>query len=295
MSAKELGQIHTVNDITTIPNAIASGTIHRRYDLAGGLSDKLQRMVRQGNFFKLVGIDMSVSPDVVAPTNGASVTGYFRYYQPTRGRCAAFRHAFKAMGDQMKMQGIPMRQNANYDFRVALTNTVGLTPNLTNQATLDGSTGLALNASSAGASVFDVYNKSVLPTLNTVTANDLFDEGFDTLLQSGGSKTDFVLNEGRLYQGNDNFADLSYERIPFQLSYDPGTGSISTQFEWRPDPAFYVAVMTGNLEMVVEDCTVTGTATQASLQVSFYCSGWKSIMGNPDKKTKKSRRSRKKA
>lgn len=298
MSAKELGQIHTVSDVTNIAPA-ATGTVARRYDLAGGLSDKLQRMVRQGNFFKLVGIDIAVSPDVPGPTNGGTISGYFRYYQPTKGRCAAFRHAFKAMADQMKMQGIPMRANANYDFRVALTNIATASPALINQSSLDGINGLALNAAVAGASVFGVYNKSVLPNLSTVPTADLFDEGFDTLLQAGGAKTDFVLNEGTLYSGNEHTADLSYERIPFQISYDPD-GSTTTTFEWRPDPALYVAVMTGNLEMVVEDATITGTATQLRIETAFYISGWKSIMGNPGKKKtsrakkKTSRRSRKK-
>jgi hypothetical protein len=149
-----------------------------------------------------------------------------------------------------------------------------------------------LNAAVAGASVFGVYNKSVLPNLTTVPAVDLFDEGFDTLLQAGGAKTDFVLNDGTLFSGNEHTADLSYERIPFQISYDPA-GATTTVFEWRPDPALYVSIMTGNLEMVVEDITLSGTATQLRMDVSLYISGWKSIMGNPGKK-KTSRRSRKK-
>ena len=290
MSAKELGQIHTVNDAFSVTPA-ATGLVFRRQDLAGGLCDKLQRMIRQGNYFKLVGIDISLAPGTTGPVNGGTLSGYFRYYSPTKGRCAAFRHAFKAQADQMKMQGIPMRENAGYDFKVALTNTAGVTPLLINQATMDGTTGLALNAGAAGASVFGVYNKSVLPNLTTVPVADLFDEGFDTLLQSGGAKTDFVLNEGTPFEGNADYADLSYERIPFQIAYDAGTGSTTATFEWRPDPAMYVAVMTGNLEIVVEDCTVNGTP-DLDVQISYYVSGWKSIMGNPVKKKLSSRKGR---
>ncbi len=292
MSAKELGQIHTVNDAFNVTPA-ATGLVFRRQDLAGALCDKLQRMVRQGNYFKLVGIDIAVAPGTTGPTHGGTISGYFRYYSPTKGRCAAFRHAFKAQADQMKMQGIPMRENEGYDFRVALTDTAGLNPLMINQATLDGANGLALNAGAVGRSVFGVYNNSVLPNLDTVPAADLFDEGFDTLLQAGGAKTDFVLNDGKLWEGNDNYADLSYERIPFQVAYDADTGSTTTTFEWRPDPAMYVAVLTGNLEMVVEDCTTNGTP-DLDLQISYYVSGWKSIMGNPDKKrSSKKRASRK--
>lgn len=185
-----------------------------------------------------------------------------------------------------------MRENEGYDFRVALTNTAGLTPPLINQATMDGATGLALNAGAAGASVFGVYNRSVLPNLSTVPVADMFDEGFDTLLQSGGAKTDFVLNEDNLWEGNEDFADLSYERIPFQIAYDADSGSTTTTFEWRPDPAMYVAVMTGNLEIIIEDCTVNGTP-DLDLQVSYYVSGWKSIMGNPENKKRSNRKGRK--
>ncbi len=287
MSAKELGQIHTATDTATITPA-AIGTAARRYDIAGLLSDKLQRLVRQGNFFKLVGIDVSIEPNTTNPGDGGSITGYFRYYTPTRGRCAAFRHAFKSMANQMKMQGIPMRVNAGYDFKVSLTNGAAA-PVLQNQATLDGTNGLALDGGSTGFSVFDVYNESVVPTLNNTPAGDLFAEGFDTLLQSGAGKTDFVLNEGTPFDGNEHLADKSTERIPFQLSYGLG-GETTLSLQWRPDPALYVAVMTGNMEMVVEDVQLTGGATAIEVEVALMVSGWKSIMGNPDKKTRRSRR-----
>lgn len=286
--AKELGQIHSVSYTNNITPAM-SGGVPRRYDLAERLCDKLQRMVRQGNYFKLVGIDISMEPNVIGPGNGGSITGSFRYYSPTKGRCSAFRHAFKAQADQMKMQGIPMRENVNYDFRVALSSTAGIAPVLANQATMDGTNGLALNSGVAGASVFGVYNKSVLPTLAGVAAADLFDEGFDTLLQSGGAKTDFVLNEQTLWEGNEDYADLTYDYIPFQVSYD-AAGNTTLALEWRPDPALYVAVMTGNLEMQLDECAVTGGAASLDVNVTFYVSGWKSIMGNPDKKKKNSRR-----
>ncbi len=292
MSAKELGQIHSVSDSFLVA-PVHSGTVHRREDLAGGLCDKLQRMVRQGNYFKLVGIDLSISPEVAGPLNGGTLTGYFRYYSPTKGRCAAFRHAFKAQADQMKMQGIPMRENAQYDFRVSLSEQA-TGPTLINQTTMDGTSPLTLYTTGfAGNSILRVYNKSVLPNLDNTPGTDLFDEGFDTLLQSGAGKTDFVLNEGNLWEGNDNFADLSFERIPFQIAYSAGSGATTTSIQWRPDPALYVAVMTGNLEIVIEDCTVDGTAN-LDVEVTYYVSGWKSIMGDPDKKrSSKKRASRK--
>ncbi len=177
-----------------------------------------------------------------------------------------------------------MRENHLYDFRVALTDSVSLQNVLKNQATLDGTTGLALNASAPGSSVFGVYNKSVIPNTTNTPVADLFDEGFDTLLQSGVGKTDFVLNEADVYSGNEDFADLTYSEIPFSVSFAPGARTLS--FQWRPDPALYVAVLTGNLEMVVEDVDLDGAATSASVDAKFQVSGWKSIMSNPDKKRK---------
>jgi len=278
---KSLGQIHNVS---TQINNIQFGSINSKVpiDIAGELSFQLSRNIRQGNYFKLCGIDISVEPSTNAAPNGGSISGYFRFYAPTKGRCAAFRHAFKSMADQMKMSGISMRDNAGYDFRVALTEepvAAGLA--YKNQASLDGVRGLSLNDFTSQAhSIFDVYNTTVLPTLLNVPPADLFSEGFDTLLQSGGAKTDFVLNDTDLYSGNPDYASKSYEDIPFQVSWTPGARTPT--FQWRPDPALYQAVMTGNLEMVIEDVAIDG-ATNLNLEVSMMIAGWKSIMSTKGK------------
>lgn len=291
MSAKELGQIHVLNDVT--PIAATTSGVTRKYDLAGMATDKLQRLIRQGQYFKLCGIDISANAAGAAlASQEVSVSGYFRYYSPTKGRCAAFRHAFKAMADQMKIQGIAMRNNKLYDFRVALSDNITTLPLTRNQATLDGTNGLCLNNGSiAGASVFGVYNKSVVPTSTATAPADLFDEGFNTLLQGGVGMTDFVLNDSDIYTGNENYADETYDRIPFQVHFGNGN---ATAFQFRPDPALYVAILTGNLEMVVEDVTMTGGLAACDLEISFMVSGWKSIMGSPEKKRRGRRSSKKK-
>jgi hypothetical protein len=283
---KSLGQIHNVKETATVTVA-DQGAPLRRIDLSGLLTTELQRMVRSGNFFKMVGIDISVIPNVLGAADGASVSGYIRYYTPTRGRCAAFRHAFKSCADLMESQGIPMRLNAGYDFRPALSSNVSLQNTLKNQATLDGVTGLALNHSVPGSSVFGVYNKSIKPTIGGTVA-DLFDEGFDTILAAGGAKTDFVLNEAAIYTGNEEFADLGYSEIPFSISNTPGNRTLT--FNWRPDPALYVAVLAGQMEVVIEEVDVRGAAVSALLSVNVMVSGWKSIMGNPDKKKSSSKK-----
>ena len=114
--AKSLGQIHTVNNQFTV-----SGAGDKFYvDCAAELSEQVQRMVRQGNYFKLVGID-AVLAAAGGLTTGGSIQGEIRYYSPTRGRCAAYRKAFNAMRNAMKTQGISMKDNHQYDFRAPIS------------------------------------------------------------------------------------------------------------------------------------------------------------------------------
>ena len=52
--------------------------------------------------------------------------------------------------------------------------------------------------------------------------------------------------------------------------------------------------MTGNIELVLEELAIGGPEPRSvDLEVNFYVSGWKSIMGDPDKK-KSSKKSSKK-
>ncbi|AXQ65332.1 MAG: hypothetical protein [Circular genetic element sp.] len=273
--SKELGMIHSSEFSYQVSSANNNDLVGPfPLDLAEELSNQLQRLVRQGHFFKVVGIDIGLSPLVGA---SGSVTGYLRYYAPTRQRCEAYRSAFRSMAELMKTQGISMRDNAQYDFRCALTNNPSLGSTFRNNATMDGVSGLALNhATTPGASVFGVHNENVAPTTTGVPD---FSEGFDTILASGGAKTDFVLANTSLFSGNEEEAGLSFDKIPFTLSY--GGGETTVSFQWRPDPALYTAVMCGLFELFIEDCS---SPSALELDITVMTSGWKSIMGNPDKK-----------
>lgn len=283
--AKELGMIHTVNyDIGNVGPG-SSGTHWATIDIAGALTQQLQKMVRQGNFFKVVGVDMAIDVSSLPSGSAGRVSGRLEYYVPTRGRCAAYRHAFKAMAEQMANQGIPMRSNKLYDFRVGLDDAV-TNNQIQNIATLNGTDELYLkNVGNPGSSVFDVYNDSLSPV---ATANN-FSEGFDTLLQSGAGKTDFVLNQTVLWEGNEDYATRNKESIPFQLGY--GDDETTVSFQFRPDPALYIAVMCGMFDIYIEDAFAVGAPT-FDLNLAVHVAGWKSIMADPDKK--KSRRSRRK-
>ena len=280
--AKELGMIHTVNHSMVVN---ASGDL-TDIDIPGQLSTTLQRTIRQGNYFKCVGIDMSI--DTVGTVGGGQVSGFLRYYAPTKGRCEAYRSAFEAMKKQMGIQGITPQNNPLYDFRAAFNN---FTVALPNQATLDGTNGLCYyDAANVASSIFDVHNKSVRPTY-TGTAGDLYTDGFDTILQSGAG-TDFVLNDAIPFTGNPDTADVSWEYIPFTMSWTPDTTDIATSFQWRPDPALYLAILGGQFQLYVEELNKDGGAPALNLRVAVMVSGWKSIMGTPSKKSRSRRKAK---
>ncbi len=291
MSAKELGQIHTVN----YRQAIADGTTFPaniiNCDLPGQLTEQLQTMVRAGTYHKVVGIDMTL--DTRGTTGGGQITGRIRYYAPTKGRCEAFRSAFRAMKQQMKNQGVNTSTNPLYDFRAPLNDFVHASGAFPNRATLDGRTGLALNnTSDAGASIFGVHNTTVRPQY-TDADNLLFPDGFDTLLANldDGNATDFVLNDTVPFTGNRNAASIEYEEIPFMLTWTPDSTDFAVNWNWRPDPALFLAILCGQMSIIVEEMELDGGNDQGlNLNVAVMVSGWKSIMGDPSKKRSKSRK-----
>jgi hypothetical protein len=282
MSAKELGMLHNVNFSQTITNG---STEIFNHDLSGQLTEQLQRMVRQGQYFKIAGIDIGiiVSPTSATTSLSATVAGKLRYYAPTRGRCEAYRDAFKTMAEAMKGQGISMRDNKFYDFRVPLrdsSNYANAVP-FANGATFNGVDELAMNKAAPNG-VFQVHNESVQPIQTSAT----FSDGFGVYGSAGNS---WVLNPNQQgYEGNHMIADDEFEEIPFQLSYDSTTGqdhASTLTWQWRPDPALYLAIMAGQFEFQIEDSTLT--AGEINLEVTYSIAGWKSIMGNPEKKKRR--------
>lgn len=278
---KSLGQIHTVN----FESVLVSKGSKDQLDLSGELSKQLQHHVRQGNYFKVVGIDMNLTENG-GNEGGGQLTGFLDYYVPTRGRCQAYRGAFAAMRTAMKNQGIPMSKNSAYDFRVNLTDQTFPTP-LVNAATLDGSNQLVLESNGTAHSIFDVHNNSLDPLQ---TGTPTFSSGFNTL-GTQGAPTDFVLNEGDIgFTGNSNFASSEFESIPIQLSYTPESTDISVSLQWRPDPALYIAVMCGLFRVRVDELEFDGGADEAKLTIAVHVAGWKSIMGSPDAKKRRPRK-----
>jgi len=288
MAKKSLGQIHTVNfDVT----GINQDDDYFLLDTAGELCGQLNHMVRQGNYFKVVGIDMTVSDNDGTKQGGGSVSGELRYYAPTRGRCEAFKSAFRAVREGAKLQGFRLTDNANYDFRVPLRDTTLYSSpygDLVSKATLDGTNDLALFHGTAAQSVFGIHNASIEPAQNGVTPT--FSQGFG-VPGMAGTGTNFVQNAGALWDPSlSNVASTEMESIPFQVSYDPQGEGAAFTWDWQPDPALYLAVLTGQFELWIDEQDRDQDVSALRLSIAIHIAGWKSIMGNPDRK----RRSRRK-
>ena len=120
---------------------------------------------------------------------------------------------------------------------------------------------------------------------------DPFAEGFDTLLanQDEGTATDFVLNDVLPFTGNRNTASREYEEIPFMLTWTPDTTDFAVNWNWRPDPALFLAVLSGQMSIVIEEMNLDGGNSQGlNLNVAVMVSGLKSIMGELSKKKRSS-------
>ncbi len=291
--AKSLGQIHTVNMSQQVTGVGDVSIV----DLPGILTNQLQTMVRQGQYFKVVGIDMTCA-DLVGTQGEVAVAGVLRYYAPTRGRCAAYKNAYRAVRKGMELQGINVRGNRHYDFRVPMGDLTGYLngADFFNVATIDGTNELTLDdtAGSITDEVFTVYNSNIQPEQGGTTVD--FAEGFG-LPGAAGTTTDFVLNEGKYYEGSTvPFAELAKEEIPFTISFgqDGGQGLSSTMMmQWRPDPALYLAVLTGQFEIVVQDINDSVPGTFVQLEIAVHVAGWKSIMGSGKKRSRRKSSSKK--
>lgn len=289
--AKSLGMIHTVNHklslaanpVPGLPAIQAGATV----DLAGELTRQLQRMVHQGNYLKIVGIDMTIDAgnflDQAAP--GGIISGNLLFFQPTRGRCAAYRNAYRAVTAAMRDQGINYRADDLYDFRCAFTTpSLNFVEDFPNVATLDGTNPLVFNGSNKpddSDNIFRVHNSNIAPASSLQTQPIPFG--------LYGNTSDFRLNEAQPYSGNEMAAHETPESIPFTAAYDATTEEFVVQFDWRPDPALYVAVM-GGLFFISVDSVILNEDESLECNFAFHVSGWKSIMGSPDKKKRSSKK-----
>jgi len=284
--AKSLGKIHTVNHRCTaslsapgLPLVLDEPVV----DVSADLTRQLQRMIRQGQYYKLVGIDMGINAGEF-DHDGAILTGKLLYFSPTRGRCMAYRNAYKAATAVMRDQGINYRADDMYDFRVAFDEEAALiTPPFPNVATLDGINPLVFRAgTNPQQNIFTVHNSNIAPASSIQTSPIPFG--------TYGNTSDFRLNEEQPFSGNADAAHVSPEFIPWSAAYDANNEEFVVTLDWRPDPALYLAIMAGLFRIQV-DSGDFNDANSIVMEWAFHIAGWKSIMGNPDKKKKTSKRS----
>lgn len=296
---KSLGQIHTLNyNLETTPVAGIGTTKGMLMDISQELSSQLQRNIHQAAYFKCVGVDLVLdSPETGLLTGDkGSCKGRLRYFAPTQGRCEAYRTAFRQMMTQMKQSGINPSMNKQYDFRATLRDIADyqvLNPffhPLKNLATMNGTDVIALaDGPTVGSSIFETHNNGLEPQSGTPT----FSSGLTTQIGTVTPQTDFVLQEGLIQSGNPDFASLEMEEIPFVLTWDPENEQ-AVSLQWRPDPALYIPLMCGQMEIVFDEILADGSPTPPldgiEVNVAIHIAGWKSILSRPKSRISKKRR-----
>jgi len=306
---KSLGQIHTCDFNYEVSDAFAG--LPFLCDSSAKLSTQFQRNIRMMSTYKWVGADLVVQlPENINPSGDEStqvlVKGRMRYFAPTKGRCNALRDSYQQFKEIAKSQAVNPMKNKLFDFRVLprqktryALNLLG--PNdedLFNLTTLDGTNELSMidgaissAPGTSGTEVFEQYNVGIVPTEGTVTGDD-FNAGLRTQLGTIVAQTDFVLSEGLIQEGNSNLADIEMEVIPFTLSYD-STDFRTTSLQWRPDPALYISVLGGFVEIIIDEvsadgATGTGKIEGVEMDISLHWAGWKSIVQPPKSRRSKS-------
>lgn len=290
---KSLGQIHTTKFNYEVPTGSIGEAQAFLCDNSAKLSTQFQRNIRMMQTYKWVGADLVVQlPETINPGGSESlevaVKGRMRYFAPTKARCDALRDSWNQFKTQARVQGVDPSKNRLFDFRVLPrglsqypTNTLGSnTDELKNLTTLNGNDPLVMVEGSTVNEVFTNYNDNVKPISTTAS----FSQGLETQL-SGGGQTDFVINEGVIQQGNPNVADVLMEEIPFTLTFNPGVER-AVSLQWRPDPALYVSVLGGFVEIVLDEISAQGASggfviNGVEMDISMHWAGWKSIISPP--------------
>jgi hypothetical protein len=294
--AKSLGLIHTTKWNYEVPSSGTGEDNAFLCDASAELSTQFNRNIRMMQTYKLVGADIVVNVPENSPVLSGDrmiVKGRMRYMQPTKGRCEAMRTAYQQFRETARQQGVDLSKNKLFDFRVIPRSLVNYTANVVgvpanpilNTTTMNGQTELTMLGPDATA-VFPSYNNGVAPIDQIVTSAD-FASGLQTQASAEGGYTqnDFVLNEGTIQSGNSNIADIGFEDIPFELAYDT-TARRVTQLNWRPDPALYVSVLGGFVEIVLDEITVGGATGSppvpgVEIELALHWAGWKSITRPP--------------
>lgn len=300
--AKSLGQIHTVSESFDHLTYSLSDNNQLLIDLPGQLTKQLQHMVRMMSSFKVVGVDMSFGPIIGADGLSATMSGQIQYYAPTKGRVEALKMAYHSIRRMMKLSGVDPKDAITYDFRPPIADPASFSngADFGNQASIEDNGLASCLADGPGSSnIFGVYNQGILPR-DAVGSTAIFEEGFDIGLRTNAASADWVLNEEVYLSAlTAPIASEELESIPFELSYTAADGAsgiaTSSDLEWRPDPALYLSVLTGQLIIHIDESSAvdeTGASDMnaTQLEVSVHVAGWKSILGSRHKRARSSKK-----
>ena len=259
------------------------------------LTQQLGHMVRNATIHKVVGIDLAASQ--YGDSGSATISGFIRYYAPTKGRIQAYKNAYEAIRRGMKLNGVNIAGNKLYDFRIPLNDRKFYLNGDTfvNQAAIGGVEGLGELSLGDGAldllnkSVFEVYNLDRQP-VSASTDTPTFSAGYN-ILSPSGEISDFVANEGFYWDGMKDEASMEMETIPFQLSWTPTSDDTAFTFQWRPDPALYLSMMCGQFDIIIDEVDSSGE-NPIVIDVAVHVAGWKPLLGGKKPARRKSTRTR---
>lgn len=302
---KSLGQIHTVSyDVGAAAYPLGPNTKFL-IDLPGQLTEQLQHMVRMMSSFKVVGIDLALSPVLGADPLSCSASGKILYYAPTQGRVKALQMGYEAVRKMMKLVGVTPTHHVGYDFRPPFADPATFLNGVDfgNQAAIEDNGLASCMANGPGSSnIFGVYNQGIITRASLGPTAGSYEDGFDIGLRTVASSADYVLNEITYLQSQNHPTALETpEEIPFDVSFTSATGTFgeaalsSSEMEWRPDPALYLSVLTGQLVVAIDTIVATDENDDDVIQdVEFNCAvhvaGWKSILGSNKKRRHSKRR-----
>lgn len=311
--AKSLGQIHTTQ--FNYEGDFADITDNQAFlcDNSAKLSTRFNRNIRMMQSYKWVGADLVVQLPEDINVGGdesteVSVKGRMRFFSPTKGRCNALRTAYQQFRETARQQGVNPMNNKLFDFRVLPRQSSNYPKNsalsgtgneLFQLTTLDGVNELSMIDGAASVTeVFTMYNVGVSPEDTAVSSAD-FASGLRTQLGTLVTQTDFVLNEGDIQSGNPLIADVEMEEIPFVLTFN-GVDKRTYSLQWRPDPALYVSVLGGFVEIVMDEIKASGAGVPLSINgfemdIAMHWAGWKSIVRPPKSRSRKLHTSSKKS
>jgi len=299
--AKSLGQIHTVSYQWADTEVSLASNNTFLVDLPGQLTQQLQHMVRMMQTFKLVGIDMSYGPLKGAEDIQCSMSGHIGYYAPTKGRVEALKGAYHSVRRMMKLSGVDPKDAITYDFRPMIaavygnpTTAIVNTVDFMNQASIEDNGLPSCLANGPGsANIFGIYNQQIQPR-GALGASVNFEDGFNIGLRTNADSADWTLNEGVYLQAlSAPTAIEALETIPFELGYSSATsesGVVADEdFQWRPDPALYLSILTGQLLIYIDESSAVDSngddaLDETELDISLHVAGWKSILGGNRKR-----------